>query len=78
MKWGKGLFQKLKNRLATTHKSIIEKAENLLRRYGKIDDDLLEELEEALIGADVGVETSVGLVEELRDEAKKAEKLDQE
>lgn len=78
MKWGGSLFKKLKDRLTSTHNTIVEKAESLFRRYGKIDDNLLDELEEALIEADVGVETSVSLVEELRTAARKTEKLGEE
>lgn len=76
--FGQGLLKKLKDRLVVTHKTLVEKAENLFRRHGKIDQELLDELEEALIEADVGVETSVSLVEELREAAKRSERLGEE
>ncbi|MDR1688515.1 MAG: signal recognition particle-docking protein FtsY [Clostridiales bacterium] len=53
-----GFFQKIKNGLAKTRQNIIGNVENVLAAFTKIDDDLFEELEEALIMADVGVTTS--------------------
>ncbi|HNT36405.1 MAG TPA: signal recognition particle-docking protein FtsY, partial [bacterium] len=76
--FGQGLLKKLKDKLVVTHKTLVEKAESLFRRHGKIDQELLDELEEALIEADVGVDTSVSLVEELREAAKKSERLGEE
>ena len=63
MKLAKNLYRKLKDRLTSTHRSIVEKTENLFRRFGKIDEDLLEGLEEALIEADVGVDIAIDLVD---------------
>jgi len=78
MKFGQGLLKKLKEKLTSTHRTIIEKAENLFRRHGKVDEELLDELEEALIEADLGVDTSVSLIEELREIARKAERRGEE
>lgn len=62
-----GLFAKLRDRLKKTRESITQKAINLFRLHGKIDEDLLEQLEEALITADVGVHTTMALMKELRE-----------
>ena len=62
----KGLFQKLTRRLGATRQSLFGKAADLLRAGRKVDEALLEELEEVLITADVGVETTMHLIEALR------------
>lgn len=62
----KGLFAKLRDRLRKTRESIVTQAVKIFRLHGKIDDDLLEELEEVLILADVGVDTTMELMDELR------------
>jgi fused signal recognition particle receptor len=49
----------------------VEKVEELILRRKKIDDDFYEELEEILIGADVGVNTVLELIEQLRTEVRK-------
>lgn len=61
-----GFFDKLKNGLETTRKNFTEKIEQIIVGYAKIDDELLDDLEEALIMADVGVKTSTKLMEEIR------------
>lgn len=68
-----GFFDKLKKGLEKTRKSFTEKIEQVVIGYAKIDDDLLDELEEALISADVGVKTSLHLMEEVRSGIKKKE-----
>lgn len=65
-----GLFNKFKEGLAKTRSSFSEKVEDLIFRHKKIDEDFYEELEEILIGADVGVNTVLDLMEELRSEVK--------
>lgn len=60
-----GIFSKLKEGLTKTRQGLIAKIENLVTGK-KIDDELYEELEELLIQADVGVNTAVELVEDLR------------
>ncbi len=69
-----GLFGKLRERLRATRESITQKTLNLFRLRGKIDDDLLEELEEVLISADVGVNTTMALMDELRDRIRREKK----
>lgn len=62
-----GLFDKLKNSLSKTKESINEKFNNVLKTFKKIDDELFDELEEALITADLGVNTSMDIIERLRE-----------
>lgn len=69
-----GLFGKLRERLRATRESITQKTLNLFRLRGKIDEDLLEELEEILISADVGVNTTTALMDELRDRIRREKK----
>lgn len=59
-----------KEGLAKTRTALVEKVEELITRRKKIDEEFYEELEEILIGADVGVATVMQLIEELRDEVK--------
>lgn len=70
-----GFFEKLKTGLSKTKTSINEKINNVFSNFRKVDEELLEELEEALIMSDVGVETSSKIIAELRDRIKK-EKID--
>jgi len=65
-----GLFDKIKQGLTKTKEAFGEKIDNVFKSFRKVDEELLEELEEALISADVGVQTSVDIIERLRDEAK--------
>lgn len=62
----KGLFSKLKDGLSKTRKGFVEKVENLVNFRSQIDEELYEELEEILIGADVGVNTTMNLMERIR------------
>lgn len=66
-----GFFSKLKEGLTKTRQGFVAKIENLVSIGKKIDEELYEELEELLIQADVGVNTAVELVENLRQEVKK-------
>ena len=70
-----GFFDKLKQGLSKTKSSFEEKINNVFSSFRKVDEDLLEELEEALIMSDVGVETSTKIISNLRDRVKK-EKLE--
>jgi fused signal recognition particle receptor len=67
----KGFFQKMFEGLDKTRKNILGGVENVLSVFTVIDDELFDELEEALILADIGVETSMSIIEELRTKAKK-------
>ena len=66
-----GFFDKLKQGLSKTKNSFEEKMNNVFSTFRKVDEDLLEELEEILIMSDVGVETSTKIIENLRDRIKK-------
>ncbi|AIG27650.1 signal recognition particle-docking protein FtsY [Brevibacillus sp. 7WMA2] len=63
--------QKFTDGLTKTRDLLVEKVEDLVRRYKKIDEDFFEELEEILIAADVGVNTVMELVDDLRGEVRK-------
>ncbi|WP_028550394.1 signal recognition particle-docking protein FtsY [Paenibacillus sp. UNC451MF] len=62
---------KFKEGLSKTRDVLVERVEDLFSRRKKIDEDFYEELEEILIGADVGVNTVMKLVEDLRAEVRK-------
>ena len=66
-----GFFDKLKQGLSKTKNSFEEKMNNVFSNFRKVDEDLLEELEEALILSDVGVETSTEIISNLRTRIKK-------
>ena len=72
-----GFFDKLKSGLGKTKASINEKINNVFSTFRKVDEDLLEELEEALIMSDVGIETSTKIIDNLRIRAKR-EKIETE
>lgn len=65
-----GLFSRLKEGLAKTRQGLVGKVEEIITGRKRIDEELYEELEEALIQADVGAETSLELVEKLRSQVK--------
>lgn len=64
------LFTKLKAGLSRTRESLVGRMQSLLRRFGKIDESLWEELEEILLEADVGVKFTQTILEDLRREVK--------
>lgn len=63
-------FTKLKKGLSKTRQGVTEKIDSILKSYGKIDDDLFDELEEVLITADVGVNTTMEVIDNLKKQAK--------
>lgn len=65
-----GFFDKLKKGLTKTRESIAKQVNNVFSVFVKVDDELFENLEEALIMADIGVETSTYIIEKLRDNVK--------
>ena len=65
-----GFFDKLKAGLAKTRESIAEQVNNVFSVFVKVDEELFENLEEALIMADIGVETSDYIIETLRENVK--------
>ncbi len=66
-----GFFSKIKNGLTKTRDSFTSNLKNLFTRNVKIDDDLYDELEEILISADIGMTSTVEIVDQLREEIKK-------
>ena len=71
-----GFFDKLKEGLNKTKKSFDEKINNVFSAFRKVDEEFLDELEEALIMSDIGMETSVKIIENLRQRIKK-EKIEE-
>ena len=65
-----GFFEKLKNGMAKTRKNIAEKLNAVFAAFVRVDDDLLDELEETLILCDFGVGTTEKIMERLRQEIK--------
>lgn len=63
-----GFLAKLREGLAKTKNAIFGGINNLLKKFVRIDEDLLDELEELLITADVGVETTEEILDRLREE----------
>ncbi|MCB6983208.1 signal recognition particle-docking protein FtsY [Peptostreptococcus anaerobius] len=62
----KGLFARLMEGLSKTKSNIMGRVDDILNSYTKIDEDLLEELEEVLITADVGLTTTMDIIDQLR------------
>ena len=73
-----GFFDKLKQGLNKTKTSFEEKMNNVFSNFRKVDEELLEELEEALIMSDVGVSTSTEIVARLRERIKREKIQDEE
>ena len=72
-----GFFDKLKSGLNKTKESFNEKINDVFSNFRKVDEEMLEELEEILIMSDIGVDTSVKIIDELRTKIKK-EKIQSE
>ncbi len=66
-----GFFDKLKTSLGRTKNSFDEKINSAFSAFRKVDEELLEELEEILIMSDMGLETSVNIISKLRNRIKK-------
>lgn len=63
-------LDKLKSGLAKTKDALFKQVDNLLKSFVKVDEDLIDELEELLICADVGVAATEEITERLRDQIK--------
>ena len=72
-----GFFEKLKQGLSKTKTSFDEKINNVFSNFRKVDEEFLEELEEALILSDIGIETSQKIIGKLREKIKK-QKIEEE
>jgi len=65
-----GFFDRLKEGLLKTRKSITEKIDQLLVSFGKVDEELFDELEEILITSDLGIETTMKIIESLKEKVR--------
>ena len=65
-----GFFEKLKEGLTKTKNAIFKQVDNLFKSFVKVDEDMLEELEELLIMADVGAASSEEIISRLREKIK--------
>jgi fused signal recognition particle receptor len=61
------IFSKLQNSLKKTREGVFTKINRVFTAKRKIDDDLLDEIEEILISGDVGVETSLYLIDRIKE-----------
>ena len=73
-----GFFDKLKNGLSKTKTSFDEKMNDIFSNFRRVNEELLEELEEALIMSDVGTTTASKIIENLRQRVKKENIKDEE
>lgn len=64
-------LDKLKAGLGKTKSNIGEKFNDVFSKFRKVDEELLEELEETLIMSDIGIETSLKIIEKLKQKIKK-------
>ena len=62
-----GFFDKLRSGLSKTKNAIVGKIDDLFKKFRKVDEDLFDELEELLISADIGVNTTEEILDELRE-----------
>lgn len=65
-----GFFKRLKSGLSKTRQGITEKVDQVLSTFTKIDEELFEELEEILIMADIGIETTMKIIEAVKQQVK--------
>ena len=73
-----GFFDKLKQGLTKTRDNFSQRVDDIFKTFQKIDEELYEELEETLVTADVGLNTSMQIIEELRTAAKEKKITDGE
>ena len=73
-----GFFDKLKAGMSKTKKSFNDKLNNVFANFRKVDEELLEKLEEALIMSDIGIETSTEIIDGLRARIKRENIQDEE
>lgn len=69
-------FDRLKDGLAKTRKGIVDKIDKVLVSFGKIDDELFDELEEILISSDVGVNTTLKIIAGLKTKVRERRLID--
>ena len=73
-----GFFEKLKQGMNKTKSAFDEKINNVFKSFRKVDEDFLDELEEILIMSDIGVDTSVEIINNLRNRIRKEKLQDEE
>ena len=73
-----GFLDKLKAGLAKTRYGFLGQIKNIVKSFTRVDEDMLEELEELLICADIGVNSTEQIIEELRDRIKENRLSEQE
>lgn len=73
-----GFFDKLKQGLNKTKSSFDEKINNVFSNFRKVDEEFLDELEEVLIMSDIGMDTSIKIIGNLRERIKKENIKDEE
>jgi len=71
-------LEKLKAGLRKTKNAIVGQIDNLFKAFVRIDEDLFDELEELLISADVGVQTTEDILDELRASVKETRETNPE
>jgi len=74
----RGFFGRLRDRLGRTKASMVEAVRSAVRLHGQVDEELLEEIEEILVSSDVGVDTTMKIVDRMRKEARRQGTLDSE
>ncbi len=71
-----GFFVRLRDRLSRTRKAFTNRIDNLLLGKKEIDENLLEELEEILIASDIGVQTTMALIQRVRERVERKDLID--
>ena len=66
----KGFFGRLVEGLAKTRNNIVSGIDSIFSGFSAIDDDFYEEIEETLIMGDLGIQTTMSIVEDLRNKVK--------
>lgn len=62
-----GFFERLKNGLTKTKQSVLGQVNDIFKSFVKVDEEMLEELEDILIQSDIGMNTTMQIIEQLRD-----------
>jgi len=73
-----GFFEKLKSGLTKTKSAFLGQVSEVIKSFRRVDEDLLEELEELMICADMGAETAMNITEELRERIREEKITDAE
>ena len=73
-----GFFDKLKKGMGKTKNAFDEKINNVFKSFKRVDEDFLDELEEILIMSDIGMDTSIKIINNLRTRIKKERLQDEE